>query len=321
MKQVLFLQDKWCSGNPVIGLSNNAHNILDTFQQSVSDCQMHTLFFDEAYLYGRHIDDILVQYCQKFKIEVVFVSFLGISPMNPSLEPIKKLGIKLVAIWCDANPTEIHLQDATAYLFDLNIVLDYPTSDLHNKRREIHEKSGKYLYLWTPESSFLYYPDKQDIDVSFIGSIRYPDRAEYAEKLKEAFPNIYIRGGQRESYLSPEGYASLIRRSKININFSKNPDGYSQAKGRVFEALASKTLLIEEKNDSTKVFFDEIRDYRQFTDIKDLITQLKFYIGEPNMAEIIAENGYDKFQNNWTAKHFWNKVMNKLKFPIHCSDV
>jgi spore maturation protein CgeB len=315
MRQVLFLQDKYCSGNPKLGLSNNAHNILDTFQQSVKDAQMYTLFFDEAYMYGRHINEILEAYCRKFDIDTVFVSLLGTSPSNPSLNilnNLKTLGIKIVFIWCDNNPTEIYLQDRTLEISDLNVVLDYPTSDLHNIRRISHEQSGKYLYLWTPESKFLYYPDEQDIDVSFIGSIRYPDRAEYVRKLQQVFPNIYIRGGQRENYLSPEGYASLIRRSKININFSKNMDGYSQCKGRVFEALASKTLLLEEDNYSTPAFFDPMREYRQFTDIESLIKQIEFYTKNPDMAEMIAQNGYNKYKNNWTSQHFWDRIKDKL---------
>ncbi len=316
MKQILFIQDRYTGGNPKFGFSNNLHNILGTFQQSILDAQVYTIFFDELYMFGRHVDTILPQYCQKFGIEVVFVSLLGTSPSNPSLqclETVKKLGIKVIFIFCDANPTEIYLQNVTFNLSDLNIVLDYPTSPMHDKRRGEHLKSGKYLYLWTPEPADLYHPQTQDIDVSFIGSIRYPDRAEYCRKLQEAIPNIYIRGGQREEgKLSPEGYASLIRRSKININFCKNPDGYDQLKGRVCESLASKTLLMEERGGSTCIFFEHEVDYLGFSNVQELISRINKYLQNPDLASQIAQNGYNKFNEKYTAKHFWDIVMEKV---------
>jgi len=321
MKKVLFLLDKYTSGQPEFGLSNNAHNILDTFQQSVPDAQIYTLFFDESYMYGMHIDNMLLKYCERFKIDIIFISLLGASLVNPSLEcinSIKNLGLKIIFIWCDNNPTEIFLQDAVSEISDLNIILDYPTSDLHNTRRELHKRSGKYLYLWTPESKFLYYPDKHNINVSFIGSIRYEDRLGYINKLRKEFPDVYIRGGQRESYLSPEGYASLIRKSSININFSKNPNGYRQVKGRVFETTASNTLLLEEENESTLNFFNGSTNYTSnleyvtFSDADDLIEKVIFFLKNPDIKEKIALNGYNKFKNNWTAYHFWSIIMKKI---------
>ena len=311
--RVCFISDKWCSGNPSLGLTNHFHNLFATFSETQLDYQIHTLHYDEsAYVYNRHINDVILQYCLIHNIKVIFLCLMGDSPLNPSPEIIKKakeMGIFICIFWDDSNPSDASNQNKFKDIADLNVSRD--NSSIINAAPE----RDNFLKLWTVESRALYYPDEQTIPVSFIGSPRYKDRLANLTALYGLIPNITIRGGQREEGLSPEAYARLIRTSKIGINFSRNPmgEGYYQLKGRVFEIISSKSLLLEEKNPCTPRFFTPNVDYVEFIDVKDLVDKINYYNNNESERLQIAENGYNKYLNNYTSKHFWDKIMEKVK--------
>ncbi len=314
MKQVLFLQDKWCNSNPNFGINSHFQNVHDTFVQYALNSNTHTLFYDESiYCYGVHIDKILLQYCLQFNIETVFLTFSGQSPANPSKDIIKKLkdkGIFICVFWPDNNPLDLVLRKGIDDIVDLHIPHDNPKSNTHQVRFE----DSKHLYLWTPINKYLFRPDNQSIDVSFIGSSRYPERQIYLNQLAEKIHNIIINGGQRESGLSYEAYATFLRKSKININFARNPmgQGYEQLKGRVFETISSSSLLLEEKNSSTSDFFTPGLDYIEFENLEDLLNKIKYYSENESDRISIAENGCRKHNKFYTSNHFWDRVMTKI---------
>jgi hypothetical protein len=314
MKNVLFLFDKFCAGNPYLGSTTHFHNFLDTFQKDQPSYSTHFLHYDESfYLYGVHIDRMLTNYCVNFQIDTIFLIFSGQSPTNPTkqiLKNLKEKGIFICVFWPDNNPLDLLMRKDLVDIIDLNVPIDNPKSNTH----EVRIEDSKHLYLWTPENENLYYPDVQNIPVSFIGSLRYPERMFYAEQLKNEIPEIVVAGGQRESQLSHEAYAKLIRSSKIGINFCKNPmgQGYEQTKGRVFHVIASNSLLLEEKNSSTPDFFTPGVDYVEFENFSDLLNKIKYYSQHESERIKIAESGYWKFKENYTTKHFWNKLINKI---------
>lgn len=317
MNNVLFVTEKWCGSNPNYGFANYFDNLFSTFSETMFDHKLHTLHFDEAYLlYGRHIDQVLIPYCQRFSIPTIIFACGGHSPMHPSLEMIKslkKIGIFICFIWYDNNPTELDFRMQMKEVIDLNIIIDYPRSAYHDQYKLEHAQ--KDLYLWTPESLFYFYPDEQTVDVSFIGSSRYADRNTYLTNLASSLPYMIMEGGQREKGLSFSYYASLIRRSKININFSKNPQigGYDQLKGRVLETIASRSLLMEEKNQSTSDFFIPGVDYVEFDGLDDLKEKIKYYLEHEDLRREIALSGYNKFMDKYTAKHFWKAVFERIQ--------
>jgi len=308
------LFDKWCGNNPNLGLSNHFELWYQSLVQNIPDYKIHLLHYDESLmLYNKHIDSFLVQYCQAMNINVLFLSIGGHSPSHPSVETIgkiKSLGIFVCMFWADSHPHDLETQDRFNSVVNIYVSADHPRSEIHDARMG----DPKYLRLWTPLSRFLYYPDKQDIDVSFIGSYRYPKRQEYITKILEKVPDLFIAGGQRESNLTAEEYAKFIRKSKIGINFSRSSIGdYSQLKSRVVEVIASKSLLIDEKNQSTDDFFEDGRDYVSFSDADDLIEKIQFYRENPELREKIASQGYNTYIEKWTAKSFWGLVFDKMK--------
>ncbi len=311
MKNILFCIEKWVDGKPEMGFSSSVFGLIETFQQSVTNYKIHSIFFDESYItYKKHIDDSLMEYCSNNNIDCIIMSLLGGSAMNPSsvaLQKIKERGIKLCIIWPDTPPF-INL-DAN---IDLHVSVDHPKSNFHQTLLGLNN----YLSLWMPQNSHYFFSeDEKTIDVSFVGSIDgYRDRVYFLDYLKEQFPQIQIRGGQRREGLSNEQFSEIIRKSKITINFPINQSGvFYQAKNRIFEAVASKTLLLDLVNPSSDDFFVDGSEYVSFSNQIEMVDNIKNLLSDDKKRLQIAENGYNKYMQNYTAKHFWGIVLYKLE--------
>lgn len=315
-KKVLFVTEKFCDGTPDLGLTNNFHNLFNSFNIDFgSEYNWNTIHLDEAsVVYGRHVDNFLVEYCKKWKINIVIYSLLGGSPLNPSLQTldkIKELGIYQCAMWPDTGPgwgfsTIEEIGDRV----NLHVSWDNPTfiSSVNCFYRNNH------IDLWVPQDISLFHPqEEQDLDVSFVGSPRYYDRQTILQKLISCGVNLSIRGGQREEKLSAEDYAALIRRSKINLNFSLSPANFFQTKGRVFETLACKTLLLELKNPSTSRLFTPGYDYVEFSTMDELINAIKYYSENHEERKKIAQQGYNTYKEKYSSKLFWETILNQAK--------
>lgn len=316
--KVLLVSEKYCDANPDLGLTNSFHNLLHTFISTQANYHINTLHLDESkILYQKPIDEVLLNYCKQYEVHIIIITLLGDSSFNPSfncLTELKKMGIYLCFIWPDTGPgwglqTIKELGD----IANLHVSIDNPVY--------IPEKAynNNHLILWTPEDESLYYlqPNKQkDIEVSFVGSPRYSDRAYFLNYLMGHYPSVIIRGGQREEKLPPEKYAQLIRRSKISINFSLSPSGFFQTKGRVFEIISTGGLLMEFKNPATAKLFTPNEDYIEFEKGEDLVEKIKYYLPHEDERLKICAQGYYKYINNYTSWHFWDKVMKYIEADL-----
>jgi hypothetical protein len=314
--KVLFVTEKFCDGTPDLGLTNNFHNLFNSFSIDFgSQYNWNTIHLDEAHVvYGNHVDNFLVDYCKRWGVNIIIYSLLGGSPLNPSLETLEKikdLGIYQCAMWPDTGPDwGFKTIEAIGDRVSTHVSWDNPTfmSEVDCFYRHNH------IDLWVPQDVSLFHPqDNQDLDVSFIGSPRYYDRHTILQKLISSGVNLSVRGGQREEMLSAEDYASLIRRSKINLNFSLSPANFYQTKGRVFETLACRTLLLELKNPSTSRLFTPGRDYVEFSTINELIGAIKYYSVNDEERNKIARQGYDTYKEKYSSKRFWEIILNGAK--------
>ena len=314
-KNVLFLFDRWCNGDPRLGTTTHFHNFLATFEKHQPDYQTHTLHYDEsALVYEKHIDQVLLRYCLSFDIKVVFLIFSGQSPANPSfnaLTALKQYGIKVCVFYPDSNPLDLEAQVALEPIVDLIVPIDNATGKIEQRKVD----SPQYLYLWVPQSTAMFYPQEKNIAVSFVGSTRYPERAEFIRELTSKCPEIVLAGGQRETQLSHEAYASLIRRSRMSINFCGNPmgDSYTQIKSRVFEATHCASLLFEPEWSPTSRLFEAGKEYITFNSVVELARKIQYYSENDEERARIAEAGYNKAKARYSACSFWDKVMEKLK--------
>ena len=163
------------------------------------------------------------------------------------------------------------------------------------------------------------HPDRdweQTINASFLGSPRYEERQRYLTSLLTGGVEIFIGGGQREEGLSANQYAENIRKSKISLNFPAGPDGYDQCKGRVWEILATKTLLLERANEATKNYLKPNVHYVEFTNEQDLKEKIAYYLENDKEREDIAQKGYEEYKKKYTSDVFWTKIMKRCKIEL-----
>lgn len=162
---------------------------------------------------------------------------------------------------------------------------------------------------------------KKDIDVSFIGSVAQwasfgnTSRKKYLDYLKPKLESAGIKyyfidtSGRNASI---EDYAKAVNRSKIVLNFSQTTDGHRHMKKRVFEALGSGALLLEEEGPDTRRFFDAGRDYVEFSDPEDLFDKICYYVHHSEERETIVASGHIKAVTEYNADNLIRYVLHEL---------
>ena len=315
--KILFITEKWCEGNPSMGLTNNYHNLFGSLENcNFENVEFNIIHIDEySILKKQHIDGFIPTVCDRYKPDVVIFSLLGKSPLNPtskSYSHIKDLGIKTIFMWPDMRPdwgiSEVDELEKNGF------------SDLHvcwGSEKIIPTQYGeKILWLWAPQDEELYTPiDEQDIPVSFIGSTRHYERQVYLRQLVNNGVEIFLEGGQREKGLTPEQYASYIRRSKISINFPGSDVG-DQCKGRVWEILSSRSMMLERKNEATRKMLTPGIDYIEYDNVEDLQNKITYYLNNSEERDKIASQGHKTYKEKYTATHFWKKTLGAIGYEV-----
>ncbi len=315
MKKMLFVTERWCDGNPDMGITNSSHNLFGSFERSnfVKDGEWEykTIHFDEISLKGKHIDDFAQQIYDKTKPDIVLVTLLGTMSCNPTgkfFEVFKKAGCKIVFLWPDfGKGWTIESAKRFDKFIDLNVSIAC----------EETFKNDKVFWSWTPEDSDLFkfegFENKQ-FDICFLGTVHSQERQDFLKVIQEKFKNrnIYLGGGQRKEKLSHEKYAELTRRSKIIINFPFSPVGQNQVKGRIFESTSCGCLLFERKNSKTPKFFEPNKEYVEYEDEKDLLEKLNYYLDNKEEREKISLAGLKKFDEKWNHNKFWEELLKRV---------
>lgn len=315
---ILFVTEKWCDCNPLMGITNSEHNLLGSLK--CSDLANHKQFhFDEYYYEHQKSGDIaLIELCLKSKPDLIVLTWWPgkiFSSYNPKLETLRIISadfkIPIVAIWFDSVLSKVMaIAEAILPLVRFNVLLDSTVSYLDKTKFP-----EKYLPLWTPQNPKLFHNPNltRDIDICFLGSTYgYTDRLLGITALKNSGINVYQAGGQRESRLTPEEYAEILMRSKIVLNFSyARFNNLVQAKGRIFEATLCGAMLLESANSETAKWFEPMYDYVPFEDETDLVKKARYYIANDEERLTIAQRGHHKALTNYTGEIFWRTILDK----------
>ena len=313
-RHVLFVAEKWCDRNPAMGSSNNEHNLFGSLATSGLATQDRFHFDEYCLQYNHTCDAALLRLCMETKPDLLFFSWCG-GRYDPKWETLsiirRKLGIPVVAIWWEVSD----IIESVLPHVNLNVVL-------HSSYLKKTNHPEKYLLMWTPQDSKVYYnPNiKRDIDISFIGSMNRPDRQKGIPMLKDSGINVYQSGGQREYRLSIDEYARFYMRSKIALNFSCGEywNNYNilsyihHAKGRIFEATLCGAMLLEAENPETRIWFEPMIDYVPFANEVDLVEKAKYYLEHDLEREKIAANGHRKAKEKYNSEMFWRIVFTRI---------
>lgn len=75
-------------------------------------------------------------------------------------------------------------------------------------------------------------------------------------------------------------------------------------------------MLLEAENPDTARYFEPMVDYVPFSDEKDLIEKVRYYLSHDNEREAIAANGHRKVREKYNCKEFWRRVIEKACVSI-----
>jgi hypothetical protein len=153
----------------------------------------------------------------------------------------------------------------------------------------------------------------RDIPISFVGQAREARAAFLAEVEAVGLP-VHRLGGQRGGApLTYDDYADTLRRSRLTINLSNSQTGGTpHVKARVFEALLSGALLLEQANPATEHWLRPMEHYVPFADAADLAAKARHYLEHPAEARAIAERGRDHVRDTLNPAAFWRAVQDRL---------
>ena len=310
VKKVLFITEKWCDGDPRKGITNNYHNLFGTFKHAFPNIMIGVAHLDEiALVQNRHIDFSIPEILESFEPDLVIVSHLGSSQLNPTSKSysfIKNKQIPICFIWHDTRDWALDSILSLAEISDLHVSFGGEAEPLNEK----------HINLWAPQDPRLYFNDVKTIAASFVGSLQgnYTYRRKYIDYLIANNSPIIVGGGQREQNLSAEDYAKILRTSCIGINFPESAKpGFDQIKGRVFEILASQSLLLEKKNYITPKYLTAGVHYVEYVDHIDLLDKIKYYTENFQEREKISLIGKKYYEENYSPIIFWTKIFEKME--------
>ena len=242
--------------------------------------------------------------------------------LSPYLIRTIKEDIPVVLFSLDDEIYSTHISVNYAQILDMVVSNDY-------FGKGIFEQLGvKTLYYPFHRyfDDFTNYNLEKDIDISFIGNLEVSDRIEYINALNDAGFKVELFGkGTKNGFLTRDKYTSTIRRSKINLNFTKvllsrsirfNEPWRSlsrQIKGRPFEVFCLGSFCLSEWAPASEFILGRKYKDSQFLDKKDLIEKVTYFLDNEKEREEITNDLNIYYKKNYACP---NSLLN-LFFDIY----
>lgn len=319
--KILFVCETWAECDPSHGPSNAHHNFIGSFAASGLGTYQ-TFFFDEhAWRTKTPCDRALIEQARLFRPDIVFMTPVRGTDLNPSLETLAiiraETGARIVVLNGDTcDEAGVRWCEAWAPVADRIVV-----QDCYSLYPRAVRRPDKYLPLWTPLDPrlFRHGDGPRDIDVSFLGSVaRYPDRKRALGLLAAKGIDVARGGGQAEAPLTVAEYAAVLRRSKIVLNFARAvfDAPVFQCKGRVVEATLSGALLVEQANPETERWLASGVHYASFETDAELVDVVQRYLADEDARAAIAATGAAHAERTLSAAAYWRRVLDAAAVPV-----
>lgn len=170
-------------------------------------------------------------------------------------------------------------------------------------------------YPCNPKNFYSIPEEQRDIDISFFGTSynwRVPFLQEAIKRLQELGLKCAIRGHNRTNDCPDmAGYANIMRRSKMVMDFTMRYTGEKIITGRAWQALSSGCLLLEEGRDPLNFFFNPDEHYVTFNTPHELCALIQKFAADPEERQRIARAGWEHHQENYTPNIIWSDLLMK----------
>lgn len=319
--KILVVADKWCFGNINWGLSAWEGNVWQSLQ-AVNLAEVEVFHFDEYYrINGVKGDEALLKKVAEFRPQLIYLVIYNFPDHSngislKTLETIKKcFSVLFFAIWGDFQSEEVvKLSDVYEPYIDFDMFV--ATSAVFRRWQDMKKDTKKFSYFWVPKNPrYFYNPNRpRDLELSFLGGMN-PDRLRKIRYLEKHGIKVYWDGGERQNNLPVEKYAEIFQRSKIVLNYSRSGH-ISFTNARTFEVTNCAAMLLEEASPETVKLFIPYVDYVPYFSNKDLLKKARYYLQNEAERTKIANSGYFKTQQHYSAYRFWKIVLAKANEVI-----
>ena len=250
---------------------------------------------------------------KEFQPQLIFLdtNYLGNSnTINDSfIQEIRKIHKCKIAGYMGDYYSKEAFQIAEYWSKSLDIVLHSEPGMPSKNLKNFH-----YMHYFQNEKSF--YPAREkgtDITFSGSGNISRYVYLSFTKSLaqKKGYTcEIHVQNNSINLALSNEEYSRLIRESRAVLNLSaRAAPGVRVVTGRVREAIASKSLLIEEKNEALACIFTPYAHYIPFDSKEELAIAIDFSVHCGELIDKITEAAYTKYHREHSSKIGWSQIM------------
>lgn len=312
--KILYIGDKWCSGNLQFGISEWEGNLWKSLKSThLADVELFH-FDDYYYQFKKPGDEALIKKIIKYQPDIICLVIYRMpgSDFNvPKWKTLNKIKdyfkIPIMAIWGDLEIQEqIKIYKALLPYTTINAAT---ASSAAVKRINNPEKC---IYMWVPKDPEIFNNPKKrrDIDMSYLGSLK-KDRLSYINYLIKNNVSVFYGGGEREEHLSTQKYADMLKQSKMTLSFSRAHCSHV-INARLFEAMNCGAMVLEEESFETPKLFVPFVDYVPYVSREDLLEKARYFRQHDKEREKIANNGYQKTLYLYSAKHFWQLLIDRV---------
>jgi len=152
----------------------------------------------------------------------------------------------------------------------------------------------------------------KDTNASFVGS-NFPGRMNFLKNVLR----IKCFGAKHSRFekgrISHSEMVQVINRSRININFSDQPDGKLGLKNRIFEVLGCGGFLLTQNSYDLKDYITPGVHCVTFETVFELKEKINYYIRNEEEREKIAQQGYLFAKENCKYSDRIKKILEVVK--------
>ncbi len=282
---------------------DRALTIPNDFQGDDDEVARRVKMFADAL--GRIRPDVLIIDC---------VSHYVLRGLNPGVvaELKARLGFRLVCIMRDAHDYVVRDLDRWLPVCDTMVVFDPLSPVLSPERAPLNRK---VIALPVPSWHALFLErGERDLGLTFVGSVKRLWRYMPLSVLMTEDIRFTAVFGPRRAVETPDtrAYARLLGRSRAVLNVSHHGNGVHLITGRVWEAIAAGSLLVEQNNPATAMFFTPYRHYLPWTTVDDIIQIARFIDRRPDLAARIADEAHAWARRYYTGDRFWTAMLSHV---------
>jgi len=169
-----------------------------------------------------------------------------------------------------------------------------------------------------PVNNRNFFPDAtKAFDVSFFGSyVSYLRPLWLTSAIRAANKfglETNIRAHERTNDCpNMADYAKILRRSRMVLNFSSRYGQVKMMTGRVWQAMHSGVVLLEEDNDMTEHFYLPLVHYAPFENILQLTHMMRFFDQNKDYAQRLGVRAAAFSQKYYSASSIWARILGRL---------